>query len=70
MRQMGAPELPGFKPLPGFASGKPASARKPRKRRGGVLSLLIAVSFLAAWGTARPVQAFTGIIVGVFTPGV
>lgn len=62
MRQMGAPELPGLR------SGKPAAARKARKGRGGLLAVLVALSFLASWSAARLVRAEVNDLIPVYEP--
>jgi hypothetical protein len=62
MRQIGAPELPGF------GTRKPSGARKPRTRRGGLLVLLAGLSLLVAWGTAQAVQAGLTGLSSIFAP--
>ena len=51
MRQVGAPELPGF------GTSAPKVPKRVSKKLRGLLGLLIVLSSLAAWGAARPVAA-------------
>jgi hypothetical protein len=62
MRQSGAPELPGL------ASRKHGSLKKPHKVGKGLLPLLALFSLLAAWGAARPVQASSQDLTPVYAP--
>ena len=62
MRQMGAPELPGL------GSRKPGGAKKPRKRRGRLISLLVAILIPGSLGAARPAQAGSQDLSSVYLP--
>lgn len=62
MRQIGAPELPGL------GTRKPFSTKRSRNLRGGLIILIIILSLLSMWSTARPVKASLSGLSQVYVP--